>query len=192
MKFNVLTTGFFAGLIFSLNSIDKAVTFPSKSVDSLAQSQDIAMLAKLTPTQVEKLVNLEKNNQVDKVIVPTYIPPGFQVDKLEVGGRYYYIIYRNSNNLCFYFSYSNHLIFNSQDAEVVGIEINLPVIGTAYLHTKKSHRASIPSSIVVQSSDYGREQFGFASPCTFTKNHGKTITTQEVVKIVESLQYLNP
>ncbi|NES69576.1 MAG: hypothetical protein F6K24_32310 [Okeania sp. SIO2D1] len=191
MKFNVLTTGFFAGLILSLSNINKAVTFPSKSVDSLAQSQDIAMLAKLTPTQVEKLVNLEKNNQVDKVIVPTYIPPEFKVDKLEVGGGYYYIIYRNSNNLCFYFSYSNHFIFNSQDAEVVGIEINLPVIGTAYLYTKKSHRVSIPSTILVKSYS-AQERFEFISPCLMTENWGKTITTPEAVKIVESLQYLNP
>ncbi len=108
MKLNNWIIGFLTGLILSLGSIDKAVKFPSKSVDTLAQSQDIARLAQLTSVQVEKLISWVPIKTRDgtefKVIVPTYIPPDFQVHSFTVNDYrdpYYNIFYRNYNNFCF-------------------------------------------------------------------------------------------
>ncbi len=215
MKLNIWKIGFFTGLILGLNSIDKAVTVPSKLVDSLAQSQDIATLAKLTPSQVEKLVNLDKKKRVRldngeledrefRVLVPTYLPPGFKVDELitndnEYGDGFYHISYGNSNNLCFSIWSSKplvELIFNSEDMQTFYKDVNLPGIGKAELRTHEPHRVSIHSTIWAEIwPEVSHEGYGFifGSPCFGKeKKEKKTITFQEAVKIVKSLQYLNP
>ena len=213
MKLNVWKIGFLTGLILSLGNVDKAVTFPSKSVDNLPQSQDIATLAKLTPAQVEKLIDLEKkkirvrlgNGEFEdrefRVIVPTYITPGFKVDKLEVKDnnsyKSYNLYYKNFHNLCFYigvFISLPNMLHDQPSGGSASIligtftEVNLPLIGKAYLSIAEYNRVSTNSSISLVSlqKDLG---FKFESPCNKNDNN---ITPKEAVKIVESLQYLNP
>ncbi|NES64618.1 MAG: hypothetical protein F6K24_04830 [Okeania sp. SIO2D1] len=89
MELNIWEIGFLTGLILSLSTVDKAVTIQLKSVDILAQYQDIYTSAKLTPVQVKKLVNLDKKKieiggkggiTTDKFkVIPTFISPGFKV-----------------------------------------------------------------------------------------------------------------
>ncbi len=204
MKPNIGKITFLTGLILSLNSIDKAVTFPSKSVDTLAQSQDIATLAKLTLSQVKKLVDLDKkkieNSQL-RVILPSYIPSEFRVDKVEVLNTdleaNYTIIYRNLNNFCFYIKNSisgkkagQHYFLLETARYRSGREtiyINSSVIGYGYLDIYNYGNISTnPSISLVSLQNIG---FKFESPCT---KNDRAITTSKAVKIVESLQYLNP
>ncbi|NEN93664.1 MAG: hypothetical protein F6K48_34255 [Okeania sp. SIO3H1] len=60
MKNNVWKIGFFTGLILALGSINKAVIVRSELVDTLAQSQGIAKSAKLTASQLKRLVSVDK------------------------------------------------------------------------------------------------------------------------------------
>ena len=209
MKNHVWKIGFFTGLILTLGSINKAVIVRSESVDTLAQSQNIARSAQLTASQLKRLVSVDRkkfkvklnNDEFEdrelRVIVPTYIPPGFKVDKLEVkdndSEKSYKIFYRNSNNSCFYIKNT----IKKNDWESFGgfkpfsktiVEVNSPLIGKAYISTYRYQRESNNSPIFLQILEYS-QSVGFGSPCS---NNGKTINIQEAVKIVESLQYLNP
>ncbi|MDJ0554321.1 MAG: hypothetical protein QNJ68_07780 [Microcoleaceae cyanobacterium MO_207.B10] len=135
MQLNLGTIGFLTGLILSLISIDKAVTFPSKSVDTLAQSQDIVRLAQMTLVQVEKLISWVQIKTRDgtefKVILPTYIPPDFQVHSFIVNDyrdAYYNIFSRNYNNFCFSIKgASGGFISGGIDSEKV--EFDSPALG---------------------------------------------------------------
>ncbi|NEN93665.1 MAG: hypothetical protein F6K48_34260 [Okeania sp. SIO3H1] len=189
MKLNIWTITFLTGLIFSFSSLNKAVTVadnPFNSVDfPLESCGDL----------------LPKDKSAYPVVVPTYIPPGFKVDKLEVidndSEKIYKIIYRNSNNLCFYIADGIDSILSRKfsglsrgetarrASRVETVKVNLPVIDTnSYLSINKYDRASTSSSISLESS-----KVEFESPCT---EKDRAITTPEAVKIVESLQYLNP
>ena len=205
MKLNNWIIGFLTGLILSLGSIDKAVTFPSKSVDSFTQFQDVATLAKLTASQVEKLIFLDKNNSMGiefKVIVPTYIPPGFQMDRLtiedsRVHGPSYQIIYRNANNFCFSIKgASGEFGGGPTDSEIV--EVDSPALGKVIVGYVKFSEVSNQSSIFLTEAPIkkGSQGYLFLSPAVpYLGSSGlkcRTITIQEAVKIVESLQYLNP
>ena len=189
MKFNVWTIGFFTGLILSLSSINKAVTFDT-------QSQDIAKSAKLTPSQVEKLISLSKNNKIGKkfqAIVPTYIPVGFQINELEAINNEselsYRIVYRNIlNNSCFHLIKAIHLKPRQPPDYSVNawetVEVDLPILGKVNLDYYKSDIISTQPCIKLRSS----ENIEFESPV----GNCNVISMQEAVKIVESLQYLNP
>ncbi|NES72939.1 MAG: hypothetical protein F6K24_50965, partial [Okeania sp. SIO2D1] len=97
------------------------------------------------------------------------------------------IIYRNSNNSCFYIAdsttYSGGNYSSLFSTETV--KVNSPFINeTANLAINKYNRASTNSSISLEFS-----KVEFESPCT---EKDRAITTSEAVKIVESLKYLNP
>ncbi|NES64617.1 MAG: hypothetical protein F6K24_04825 [Okeania sp. SIO2D1] len=205
MKHNIWTIGFLTGLILSLSNIDKAVTVRSESVDNLAQSQDIARSAKLTASQLKWLVSIDKKKielgekskkSIDefKVIVPTFIPPGFNVDDLEIidnnSELSYRIVYRNSNNSCFYLIKTTNLKprqppdYGVKVWEVV--EVDSPILGKVYLDYYQSGVISSQSCIRLRTS----ENIEFESPVWAQKC--KVISMQEAVKIIESLQYLNP
>ncbi|NES68376.1 MAG: hypothetical protein F6K24_25655 [Okeania sp. SIO2D1] len=204
MKLNVWKIVFLTGLILSLSSINKAVTVRSESVDIVAQFQDIARLAKLNPVQVEKLVDLDnkkiENSQL-RVILPSYIPSEFRVDKVEVVNTdleaNYKIIYRNLNNFCFYLQNNisgkkagQHYFLLETAKSRSGVEtiyINSSVIGNAYLDIYNYGNISTnPSISLVSLQNIG---FKFESPCS---KNDQAITTSKAVKILESLQYLNP
>ncbi|NES72940.1 MAG: hypothetical protein F6K24_50970 [Okeania sp. SIO2D1] len=202
----ILTLVFFTGLILSSLIKSKPAIVHSESVDIfLGESQDISRSAQFTASQLKQLVSVDRKKfRVKKlyydefedrelrVIVPTYILFGFKVDKLEVidnnSENSYKIIYRNSNNLCFYIGNSiSGLIQPSTrpPSSTEAVEINSPFINeTANLAITKYDRASTNSSISLEFS-----KVEFESPCT---EKDRVITTSEAVKIVESLQYLNP
>ncbi|NET28684.1 hypothetical protein [Okeania sp. SIO1I7] len=196
MKNHVWKIGFLTGLILGLSNINKAVIVRSESIDTLAQSPDIAKSAQLTSSQLKQLVSVDRKTlekEILKVIVPTYIPPGFKVDKLEIidndSVKSYKIIYRNSNNLCFYIADRILRRFipppPSLPLSQETVKVNSPFINeTANLAITKYDRSSTNSSISLEFS-----KVDFESPCT---EKDRAITTSEAVKIVESLQYLNP
>ena len=162
--------------------------------------------AQLTSAQVKQLESLEKSNivksgelQVEagkiKAIVPTYIPPGFQVDSFETKlnaavGSEYSLVYRNSSNSCF-----RIFAFQGQGGDAPTlyetVKVSSPALGKViltYTDSDEFHNGfSVKFPLPIYKNDVA---YLFDSPA-FGKNCN-SVSLQEAVKIVESLQYLNP
>ncbi|HLO86186.1 MAG TPA: hypothetical protein VK203_14415 [Nostocaceae cyanobacterium] len=159
----------------------------------------VAKAAKLTPDQVEQLVSLDKNNEAGidfKVIVPTHVPNGFQISNFEVRNTpdetIYRIVYRNSSDFCFSIE-GNSGGWGSGPEEERSVEVLSPALGKVILGytefsaiTKKPWIAFQGAPIII-----GERGYFFNSPENKEQNCN-TISLQEAIKIVESLQYLNP
>lgn len=161
----------------------------------------IGKAAKLTTQEVEKLVSLEKSDLVlkDKLkmerlklkaIVPTYIPPGFKVKKLypwkDSNNSYYRIEYSNSSDSRFEIA-SACCFCGDEPLGYKEIEVNSKKLGkiiVAYTYfdndINKSHL--VCATGILYNKNTNRE-YSFST---------ETINIREAIKIVESLQYLNP
>lgn len=189
--------------------------------DPIQSQKSVGEAAKLTPAQVEELLSVEKLKSYErlrskkevkaKFVVPTYIPHGFQVDILRtrynqnLGGRYQ-IIYRNSSNSCFGIEGGIPEPIGDEPTsyDTTG-EVWSPALGKIVLgYTSFRKRSNLSfigfkgpkDSVIKNNNDYI-----FSSPVlsVYSQQGGweripecGTITFQEAVKIVESLQYLNP
>lgn len=154
--------------------------------------------AKLTKKQVEELFfNINELEYSDfKPIVPAYIPEGFKVSKFEVvdlgGYRDYNLMYKNDNNFCFQISGSS-TGWGDGASELQSIEVISQALGKVVLEYTENHRNRTNSSISlgIQPGVLGGHQaYWFTSPVN--DEYCYSISIQEAVKIVESLQYLNP
>jgi len=160
----------------------------------------VAESSQLNSVQVKQLVSLDKNNTKRlalKVIVPTYIPPGFQIDEFKAEedfyGPTYTIKYRNSSNSCFEIS-SNFGGWGGEPTDYHNVEVSSPVLGKVILEYKdfeQNHKSYVGfknTPVVI-----GKQGYFFQSPFGIgTSYQCNSISPQEAVKIVESLQYLNP
>ncbi|HLO47332.1 MAG TPA: hypothetical protein VK203_14410 [Nostocaceae cyanobacterium] len=177
----------------------------TEGADSPAQSKlSVAKAAKLTPEQVNQLVSAGKNVHLEngkvkelQIVVPTYIPPGFKLDKFEVIGGvypYYEINYRNTNNGCFSFG-----AFTAPGAgspgEYATVNATTPALGMVtivytdfdYYYNKPLVAFSYQSNI--RDKEVGKYSFYSGS---YPNSNCNAVSLKEAIKIVESLQFLNP
>ncbi|HLO47334.1 MAG TPA: hypothetical protein VK203_14400 [Nostocaceae cyanobacterium] len=168
MRFKTLTIGLITGIMVGCSVTNQNPTInkigsgevgeptvietkrTAEGTDSPAQSKlSVAEAAKLTPEQVKQLVTKEQNNSklLDfKIIVPTYIPNGFQVDEFEVKdvtyqggigepdytGHEYRIVYQNSSNYCFSIE-GKFGGFGSGATDYRNVEVSSPALGKVIL-----------------------------------------------------------
>jgi hypothetical protein len=180
----------------------------TEGTNSPAQPKlSVAEAAKLTPVQVEALQPLNNVNNRNlrklKILVPTYLPPGFQIDKFEInydrnskiGSDYYRsytIVYKNmKTNVCFYISgYGFPSGGGGDPGDYKTVEVSSPALGKVILmYTGFSQNRQ--KSYVRFENDYifvNTHVYDFASP----SSECNTISIQEAVKIVESFEWLNP
>jgi hypothetical protein len=169
----------------------------------------IGKAAKLTFYQIKELIEMEKKKAYKglgsqeevkaKFVVPTYLPPGFHVSHFStnytenLGGRYT-IVYCNSSRSCFRIEGGIPLPIGDEPISYETTkEISSPALGKVKLGYVNYDRTGNKPYIgfaglvnqflkdnneyIFDSGDFGKEQ---------------AITLNEAVKIVESLQYLNP
>ena len=160
----------------------------------------IGKAAKLATQEVENLMSLEKSNLVlkDKLkmeklklkaIVPTYIPPGFEVKKLDARKEsyvhYYRIEYGDSNKS--QFSISSSCCFCGDEP-----------LGYKEVEVSSRKLGKIIVAYTYFDNDINKSDIVCATGILFNKNTGReysfysNLNIREAVKIVESLQYLNP
>ncbi|WP_017721568.1 hypothetical protein [Kamptonema formosum] len=166
-------------------------------------SQSVANAAQLTSEQVEQLIALDKNNAqgIDvKIIVPTYIPAGFQAYRVEAEdghfGPNYSVTYRNySNNTCFTMTGASGG-FGAEPTNYQTVEVNSPALGRVTIeYTNFNQTFKRPyigfkdfETAIVE----GSQLYLFSPYNSRTDGCSNIISFQEAVKVVESLQYLNP
>ncbi|MCF3578551.1 hypothetical protein [Planktothrix agardhii] len=161
-------------------------------------------LAKLNEAQVQEILSMDKNNyrnQTFKPIVPTYVPEGYQIAKFSLmddrrWGPSYGILYKNNNNFCFSIGGSSGG-WGDGPRDYQPVEVISPALGKVILEYTDNHRDRTQSSLVT--SVYGgvlgsQQAYGLGSgpPRRVGDKECRSISIQEAVKIVESLQYLNP
>ncbi len=168
--------------------------------------------AKLSSEQTKELLNAELETpkfkrKLQAVVVPSYIPPGFEVEYFKTSSflegtdyfyEYYYIVYKSSStDACFFVSAS---ALDTEGAgagpteveeiekvkvEKLGIEIDMGLIGFDQSGDQGFSITTLGGQGEFESSDYA-----FGSPdrelCS------QIISAGEMVKILESLQYLDP
>lgn len=181
---------------------------PSDTADSLKAPASItekappstAEAALLTPDQVKQLVVMDNNNFKGiefKVIVPTYIPAGFQIEKIEtadragkIGDPHYQITYRNSRNACFSI-YASSGGWGSGPGGQQSFEVNSPALGKVLLGYTEFQRATRKPSISFDEAPIikGKQGYSFNSP---GDTNCEVINIQEAIKIANSFEYLNP
>jgi hypothetical protein len=216
MRIKALTTGLLLGLLAGCGGTNQGTTVQStlekETVEpnaTLSQSPtSVGEAAKLTPAQIEQLraVDNTKGNRINfKVVLPAYIPTGFQVKEFKVrtdaiSGPSYKILYRNSNNACFTFQADNGQ-WGGPSSGYDTIEVFSPVLGKVLIEHTHSDRLS--NAVVGFRKDWPSPKasaktaysFGSAGGSNYMRklyNCERAISLQETVKIVESLQFLNP
>jgi hypothetical protein len=156
----------------------------------------VAEISQLTTAQVQELMSLAEQSEQKqpgrkfRIIVPTYIPSGFQVDSLEtdakvgVGPPSYTIKYRDPNSGADFSIDGSSGGWGAGDYEHEDIKVFSEALGIVILAVTSSDRES--NAISTQFRDApivvnGRGYFWGSSG----------ISPQEAVKIVESLQYMD-
>ncbi len=128
------------------------------------------------------------------IILPTYIPPGFDVTDVSIttlqgpdGPGAYEVTYSNSLNQCFaIWSASGGLGADADEYQVV--EVVSPALGEVKIgYTEFSQITSAPAAKMFVSQ--GEYMYWFDSPAN---SCNQTVSLNEAAKIVESLAHLNP
>ncbi len=173
----------------------------STPINQNISSESKANAAKLSSTQRQELLAVDKNNSqgIDvKIVVPTYVPPGFKVKNLTVDdderfGPFYIITYHNDVGNCFEISgASGGFGAGVEDYEIITVESK--ALGTVDLGlTQFDSLTNQPAIGFDQFSVKGvipsQQEYSFRSS---EKGECSVITLSEAAKIVESLDYLNP
>lgn len=148
---------------------------------------------KLTRSQIQKLQSLGI-----KIVIPTYIPDGFQVAEVETKpcpsgqkppcrfGPTYKIVYRNANNLAFSIESASGG-FGGLEPEY-NLPINSPLFGNSYLYYGyyKGRNGPVLNLGKVMYSEWlkgDRQYYRFY-------NINSNLSPEEAVTITESLDYL--
>jgi hypothetical protein len=199
-------------LVAQFTSLDRAKEFSSlfqqDDVDIEIQEelikvqnenqQEVAQASQLEPDQVEALLEVDKNNPRSfefKIVVPTYIPDGFQLVSLDldngqgVGDPSYELLYRHRDGRCFSLkAISGGLGAGAADGEI--IQADSLILGQVNIILLKHDR--IPGDLIMMwptpSKILGAQYYQFTSG----RECKQVISLAESKKIVESLRYLNP
>ncbi|MEL7005620.1 MAG: hypothetical protein AAFN93_23255 [Bacteroidota bacterium] len=166
-------------------------------------------LAKLLPNQVEQLLSSESKSpnlgiERQPIVIPAYIPPGFEVSSLKISAHdeqylynFYKIKYQNKDNSCFLIQdYALDGPVGEGPAVVDEIEgIQIPALNVLVnLGYSGFSRASSYDFTIVSFTGIGGHEYEFLSP-SLSENSSPDCTgipIKESIKIVESLQYLDP
>lgn len=166
----------------------------NNSTDVSSAAEGIGKKAKLTSEQVKKLRLLETRKF--KAIIPTYIPTGFKVDKLNIEEKIpcrkntydtYSINYRNSSG-------SSFTITGASNCCMCGAE------PTKY-KTRQLFSKTF-GQIILEYTDFDQNiNASYIGALIWLPNktnvyyfysNKNVISLKDAIKIVESLQYLNP
>lgn len=169
----------------------------------LSSLESKVIAAKLPSEAATELVNLDNNNSRDipvKVVVPTYVPEGFEAvdvtyEDRGIAGPSYEIQYLNSiTNECFEISAASGGFGGMTEEFEEVIEIDSESLGKLNLgYTASPSRGNDPfiafASFTVPGTASAPQEYSFWSP----SNDGCAILDfQEAAEIAESLDYLNP
>ena len=173
----------------------------------------VAEAALLTSQQVNELVNLDSfskdeydwktlspeyseqgNGNPYGIILPTNIPPGFELTQLTVermdddrGPGGYVAEYCNSTGQCFaVYAATGGLGAGSEEYQIS--EVHSPALGTVKVgYTEFSQSSSAPEALIWVSQ--GKMNYFFNSPSSRCE---QAVSFPEATRIVASLDYLNP
>lgn len=164
-----------------------------------SDAESIGKAAKLSTEQLKQIINVKVRIEEGilapvKVALPTYFPPGFEVDKLEINdkgdyGQVYEITYRNTTtNETIYITGGGPLQVGGADMESKRIEVSSPAFGKLFIYYKDPAQVSddIRTSFSAQSDN---NYYYFQTP--WGNNTSSMLPLQEAVKMAESIQYLN-
>jgi hypothetical protein len=199
-------------LVAQFTSLDRAKEFSSlfqqDDVDIEIQEElikvqnenqpEVAQASQLEPDQVEALLEVDKNNPKSfefKIVVPTYIPDGFQLVSLDldnargIGDPSYELLYEHRDGRCFSLrATSGGLGAGVADGEI--IQADSLILGQVNIILLKPDR--IPGDSIMMwptpSKILGAQYYQFTSG----RGCKQVISLAESKKIVESLRYLNP
>jgi len=190
----------------------------SKSSNAVNYKIDfnVAKAAGLSANQTKNLEILKKyksfrnppNKYYYPIVLPTYIPSGFRIDKFEVANNSYLydIVYKDNNNYCFlieafetsqggaagWYSYIEGI-----DASDIGNNIALGY--TEFNKSTNTNQILVNFTLSAELSAEDQTTLGYtsyrlASPIHILgeKDDCEAISVKEAVKIVKSLQFLNP
>jgi hypothetical protein len=178
-----------------LSDVKVGTTYEMKVAPS-----ELGDLAKLNEAQVQELLSMNRNNYrkiTFKPIVPAYVPEGYEIAEFSLdegrGGPEYNILYTDDNNFCFEI-YGNSGGWGDGPRDYQPVEAISPALGKVILEYTDNHRDRSQSEINFAGKHGllgGQQAYWFISPSLNNQSCG-SISIQEAVKIVESLQYLNP
>jgi len=188
----------------NLDIIPSPIKLPEPSVTPIESRITVAEAAQLTSSQVQELVLLvqeakqKQSGREFRVIAPTYIPSGFQVDSIEMDARVekigrpsYSINYRNSSNeVCFSVDGSSGG-WGSGAFEHHEIKVFSNALGIVTLAVGVQDRASNSSFISLRDTPIIRNERGFSFGSGGGGGCRKSLEPQDAVKVVESLQYID-
>jgi hypothetical protein len=184
---------------------------PQESERNSSVEQEASILvteaARLSPHKIEALMSLAREAKRQeperdfKILVPTYVPPGFEVDSVELKAKpvrfsipFYEIKYRNSiDGTCFVVG-ANSGGWGDGVSEHESIEVFSQALGLLVLQISSFDLES--SSEIISFRDIlirnGRRYY-FRSPFTRldAPDACRSISAKEAVQVVESLHYLD-
>jgi hypothetical protein len=198
-----------AYLLFSCGELDSANTqatnehqMGENSDDLILNLDSVGSAAKLTSEQINQLLSIQQKQF--KVIVPTYIPSGFKVEKFNANKNpaknhnTYEIVYRNPNGLCFKVSGKSYP-YGGDPGIYETIDFTSPLFGKKDIHYFDSDQESDFQVITLAAIPPGRfeeTRFEFTSTSNtsyMAPNCSKQLISLQTVKeILKSLQYLKP
>jgi SPOR domain len=186
-----------------------------KKADSLVGADNspyaIGKAAKLTSAQIKELIEMEKHKSYirsgtkevkSRFVVPTYIPPGFQVSGFRTadddnhGGLRYRIDYCNSSKFCFAVAGGiQHEIGDEPLSFEMVKNISSPALGKVELgyanYDGTNNKPYIAFTGAMNRFVKDNNFYVFLSAGGYLNPDDQTISLNEANKIVESLQYLN-
>ncbi|NES68377.1 MAG: hypothetical protein F6K24_25660 [Okeania sp. SIO2D1] len=178
----------------------------SEAKTNISSSQEIAKAALLNETQLNSLLQIDRTLPAgrvspppyNKVVVPTYIPQGFELAELRVGHQErqygaYTLIYKNSNNNCFGFDGYAYAPFGGPPFFANTIYAHSPALGRVTIALSSSVRIDdqyVRFFLPIEGREFG--SFDFYSPAYLQGKRCKAMNFVEAVKVAESFQFLQP
>ncbi|MGL5064715.1 MAG: hypothetical protein ACRC62_32430 [Microcoleus sp.] len=177
-----------------------------------SSASSIGKAAQLTPRQIKELIEMENRlTVVDqsnlklqkvKVILPTYVPSGFEVKDFSISlcdypgeksGRYSYdIIYHNSSNTSFKIQTRPCRVRRSQPTVVKDIQIPSDKFDQVNLKLIKFDRSKDNTQISGEILSSDPESPGsFQNLLSLRSDGSNPVNWQEAQKIIKSMDYLN-
>lgn len=150
----------------------------------------------LTSAQIQKLNLLGL-----RIAVPTYLPTGFRASSVEIkpgrapGRPGYTISYRGSDNTCFAINSGRGRLGSPSMEGFQTFPINALFPGRGTMYYGRSVNSSQDSSPSLFSSPIEARDgrwYAFQGAGSRELSGCKNISPQEAVRVIESLQYLNP
>jgi hypothetical protein len=168
-----------------------------------ALSEEVREKAKLGPEDFDALMDAHRDGEFGvnfDVVVPTYIPDEYKFESIEIRRReetgdsvnffnpYYSIKYETSDGSCFFLSGSTGKGGAGAD-DVQYAEVDSAVFGQVTLMYIKFSR-DIDGSFLSFENEQTASQWGSSQLYTFSGCRD-TLSLNEAVKVVESMEYLN-